>query len=571
MGKTISERLVEWLVAQGVERIYGIAGDSLNPVLQAISHEPRLRWMHVRHEETAAFAASADAQVSGRLAACCGSCGPGNLHLINGLYDARRSAAPVFALASHIATTNIGTDYFQETHPTHFFAECTEFCEYISCAQHADQIMGAALRSAIDAPGVGMVVLPGDTAATEAACADPVLPFSRHCAQLTPNEAEVAQLARLINQSSRVTFLCGAGCRGAHDELIALARRVGAPIAFTLRAKEIMEADNPLAVGMTGLIGWGDATRALHEAELVVLCGTDFPYRAFLPGHGRVAQVDHRAEALGRRIPICLGVHADVAPTVRMLLPLVQQDRGDEFLARSLSRHGKQLLRMQAAVRHVDEHASIRPEYLTRLVSDYAEPDAIFTVDTGTPVIWVARYVQAQLHRRIIGSFRHGSMACALAMAIGAKAAFTSRQVIAVCGDGGLSMLPGDLLTLLQERLSVKILVLNNSALDFVALEQELSDMPNVGTALRNTDYAALARGMGLVATRVEYPAELPGAVRSWLLAQGPALLDVVVDSSALALPPDTSFIPSLDFAHSPLPQADMRQELDPVRRCVIR
>ena len=571
MGKTISERLVEWLVEQGVERIYGIAGDSLNPVLQAISREPRLRWVHVRHEETAAFAASADAQVSGRVAACCGSCGPGNLHLINGLYDAHRSGAPVFALASHIATTNIGTDYFQETHPTHFFAECTQFRELITCAEHVDQIMGAALRSAINVPGVGMVVLPGDAAAAEAAQADPVQPFSLHCAQLTPCEPEVAQLARLINRSARVTFLCGAGCRGAREEIIALARRVEAPIAYTLRAKEILEADNPLAVGMTGLIGWGDATRALHEAELVVLWGTDFPYRAFLPMHGHVVQVDNRAEALGRRVPICLGIHADVAPTARMLLPLVQQDRGDEFLARSLSRHGKQILRLQSSIRCVDEQAPIRPEYLTRMVSDYAEPDAIFTVDTGTPVIWASRYVQALLHRRIIGSFKHGSMACALAMAVGAKAAFPSRQVIAFCGDGGLSMLPGDMLTLLQERLAVKILVLNNSALDFVALEQELAGMPNMGTVLRCTDYAALARGMGLVASRVEYPPELPGAVRSWLSAQGPALLDVVVDCSALALPPDTTFIPSLDFAHHPLPQTDPGKELDPVRRSIVR
>ncbi len=571
MSKTISERIVEWLVAQGVQRVYGIVGDSLNPVLQAISREPRLRWVHVRHEETAAFAASADAQVSGRIAACCGSCGPGNLHLINGLYDAHRSAAPVFALASHIATINIGTDYFQETHPSHFFAECTQFRELITCANHVDQIMGAALRSALNAPGVGMVVLPGDTAATVAAPAGSVQSFSLHCTQLTPCEPEVAQLARLINQYSRVAFLCGAGCRGARDEIIALARRVGAPIAYTLRAKEIMEADNPMAVGMTGLIGWGDATRALHEAELVVLWGTDFPYRSFLPMHGRVVQVDHQAKALGRRVPVCLGIHADVIPTARMLLPLVHRDRGDEFLARCLSRHGKQVLRLQSTVRHVDEQAPIRPEYLTRLVSDSAEPDAIFAVDTGTPVIWAARYILAQRHRRIIGSFKHGSMACALAMALGAKAAFPSRQVIALCGDGGLSMLPGDLLTLLQEGLAVKTLVFNNSSLDFVALEQELAGMPNIGTTLRSTDYAALARGMGLVATHVECPVELPAAVHSWLSAQGPALLDVAVDGSALALPPDTSFLSSLDFAHYPLPQDDPERELDPVRRTIVR
>lgn len=571
MGKTISERLVEWLVTQGVERVYGIAGDSLNPVLQAISHEPRLRWIHVRHEETAAFAASADAQMSGCLAVCCGSCGPGNLHLINGLYDASRSSAPVFALASHISTINIGTDFFQETHPTHIYAECTRYCELLTCAEHADQILGAALRCALDAPGVGMVVLPGDTAAADALHDTPIPSISLQRASLIPSEQEVAQLARLVNRSSRVTFLCGAGCAGAKGELITLARLIRAPIAYTLRAKDIMEADNPFAIGMSGLIGWGDASRAMHEAELLVLWGTDFPYRSYLPTHGHVVQVDRRAEALGRRVPICLGIHADVASTARMLLPLVQRDRGDEFLSRSLSRHGKELSRLQTHIRHVDEHAPIRPEFLTRLVSDLAEPDAVFTVDTGTPVIWAARYVQALTHRRIIGPFKHGSMACSLAMAIGAKSAYPSRQVIALCGDGGLSMLPGDLLTLLQESLAVKILVYNNSALDLVALEQQLTGSRQYGTSLRHTDYAALARSIGLAASRIEFPAELPGAVRAWLAARGPALLDVVVDTSALTLPPDPSHISSLSFAESLSPNIDPHAELEAVRRTCCR
>ena len=570
MEKTVSDCLVEMLAAQGVERLYGLVGDSLNPVLAALRRNGKIRWVSMRHEEAAAFAASADAQMSGKIAACCGSCGPGNMHLINGLYDAHRSAAPVLALASHIAIPNIGTDYFQETHPTDFFAECTQYRELIACPEHAAGIIGTAHRHALAGPGVGLVTLPGDVAAMPIGGHFYPRPLSARTSVCAPAEAEVAQMARLINDASRVAFLCGAGCAGAREELITLAKRIGAPIAYTLRAKEFMEPDNPFGVGMTGLLGWGDATRSLHEAELVILWGTDFPYAPFLPQHGSVVQVDTKAAALGRRVPLKLGIHGDVKLTVRYLLPMVQQDRGDEFLARCLSRHGKELTRMQAQLREAEEHIPIRPERLMRLVSDRAEPDAVFCIDTGTPVIWSARYLQAMPQRRIIGSFKHGSMACALPMSIGAKAAFPSRQVIAVCGDGGLSMLPGDLLTLLQEGLAVKVLVFNNSSLDFVALEQELGNMPHMGTTLRSTDYAAIARGMGLTAMRVRHPAELPDAVKSWLASQEPALLDVVVDTHALALPPNTDFIPSLNFAHPVLPNADPHHELDPVRRIIF-
>lgn len=340
-------------------------------------------------------------------------------------------------------------------------------------------------------------------------------------------------------------------------------------MAYTLRAKDVMEKDNPCAVGMTGLLGWGDATHALHEAEYIVLWGTDFPYASFLPSHGRVAQVDQETTALGRRAPIDLGIHADVGCTARQLLPLVQTARGDEFLSRSLTRHGKAVSRLQSYVREVDEEKPIRPEYVTRLLSDYAEPDAVFTVDTGTPVIWVARYLQAFGTRRLLGSFRHGSMACALAMAIGAKAAFPSRQVIALCGDGGLSMLPGDLLTLLQESLSVKVFVYNNSALDFVEMEQQVAGMRPMGTDLLPTDYARIARAMGMESWRVERPSDAPAAVKSWLAASGPALLDVAVDTHALALPPDISLLQALGFSKS-LGRSLVHGDLDLVKRVLF-
>lgn len=568
MSKTVSDQLVDMLAQEGVERIYGIVGDSLNPIMEALHEDKRIRWVNVRHEETAAFAASAEAQITGRMAACCGSCGPGNMHLINGLYDAHRSAAPVFALASHIPTISIGSDYFQETHPTRFFEECTRYCELVSQPPQAAHVVSSAMKAAVAASGVGMVVLPGDVAARTTDIQEPA-PVQVKRTRPEPAEADLAQLAELINRAARVTFFCGAGCAGAREELIALAQKVAAPIAYTMRAKDIMEADNPCAVGMSGLLGWGDATRAIHEAELVVMWGTDFPYASFLPGHGRVVQVDIRAEALGRRVPICLGICADVAHTAERLLPLVQADRGEEFLARCLSRHGKELARLQTHIRRVDEEAPIRPEYLTKLISDRAEPDAVFTVDTGTPVIWCARYIQALSKRRILGSFKHGSMACALAMAIGAKAACPSRQVVALCGDGGLSMLPGDILTLLQEGLSVKILVYNNSSLDFVALEQEIIGMPHMGTELRATNYADMARGMGMTAWRVESAHSLPEAIQSWLAAQEPALLDVAVDTHALALPPDTGMLQALGLTHA-LGARTLHYELDTLKRLLF-
>ena len=570
MSKTVSDQLVDALAAAGVERIYGIVGDSLNPVMEALREHEQLRWVGVRHEETAAFAASAEAQLSGRVAACCGSCGPGNMHLINGLYDAHRSCAPVFALASHIPTAAIGSDYFQETHPTNFFRECTRYCELASQAAQAPQVTLSALRAAVAGPGVGMAVLPGDVAAAPAADEKwQPAPPSPPDTLPEPGEAELRRMAGLINAAKRVTFFCGAGCAGAREELLELAKKVRAPIGYTLRAKDIMEADNPLGIGMSGLLGWGDATRALHEAELVVLWGTDFPYTSFLPEHGNVVQVDTRAEALGRRTRLCLAICADAAHTARRLLPLVHEDRGDEFLDRCLSRHGNEVTRLQCNVRYVDEGAPIRPEYLTRLVSDRAEPDAVFTVDTGTPVIWCARYVQGMPRRRILGSFKHGSMACALAMAIGAKAAAPARQVIALCGDGGLSMLPGDMLTLVQEGLAAKLLVYNNSSLDFVALEQEIIGMAHSGTALHPTNYADIARSMGLKAWRVQHAAELPSAVLSWLAAQGPALLDVVVDTHELALPPDTGMLQALGLTQA-LGARPVHHELDTLKRLLF-
>jgi len=568
--KTVSDDLVEMLFAAGIRRMYGLVGDSVNPVMEALHHCDKLRWIHVRHEETGALAACAEAQLTGKLAACCGSCGPGNMHLVNGLYDAHRSGAPVFALACHVPQSLIGRDYFQETHPTAFFAECTRYCELVSRPEQSGQVFGSAIRHALADKGVGMAVLPGDVAAMEIAGVCPAaFPGNPPQATLEPSADSICELAGRLNATDKVVFFCGEGCRGGREAVLRLAQRLRAPVAYTLRAKDFMERDNPNAIGMTGLLGWGDAPYAIHEAGLLVMWGTDFPFSCFLPEKGNVVQVDVRADVLGRRVPLCQAVVGDAGRVAALLLPLVGDKHNDEFLSRSLSRHGKKLSRLQAAASSAAETTPIRPEFVTRLVSDLAEPDAVFTVDTGTPVIWAARFLQAQGTRRIIGSYKHGSVPCALAMAIGAKATYPSRQVIALCDGGGLGMLLGDILTLLQEKLSVKIFVYNNSAPDVVAREQATASMPPKGTDWQPTDFAAIARVMGMEGFRLDTPAQAQETVRHWLSARGPALLDVAVDSYALAEPPNISVLQALGCVRQ-FGQRVLHHELDAVKHALF-
>ena len=571
MTRTVSDQLVEMLAAAGVRRIYGMAGDALHPLMEALQRDSRIRWVHVRHEETAAFAASAEAQLTGELAVCCGSCGPGNMHLINGLYDAARSGAPVLALAAHLPTLQIGTHCLHETHPTLFFRECTAYCELVSRPRQMPPELAEAMRTARARRGVGMLVLPGDVAsmpAVDDAALPPVLPPA--APQLQPAEPALRRMAAMLNASQRIAFLCGIGCAGAAAEVITLARHLQAPVAYTLRAKDLLEADNPNAVGMSGLLGWGAAVHAILQCEVLVLWGTDFPYADFLPRGTCVIQVDADAAALGRRVPLQLGVHASVQATARGLLPLLNPNRSDDFLAAMRTHHAREVAAISRPLRVVDESAPLRPELLTRLVSDHAEPDAVFTVDTGTPDIWCARYLQARGTQRILGSFNHGSMGCALAMGIGAKALHPARQVIALCGDGGISMLAGDLLTLLQEGLAVKILVYNNSELDYAALEQLRAGLSHpLGTALCSTSFAAVARAMGLRSWRISRVHEATPAIKEWLAAPGPALLDAAVDRHALPLPPGLTFMQSLGYCKS-LGEQSAHAALDTAKRLLF-
>ncbi|MFD9971337.1 pyruvate dehydrogenase [Streptomyces sp. NPDC059017] len=540
--QNVAEQFVDILVRAGVRRLYGVVGDSLNPVVDAIRRNSAIDWVQVRHEETAAFAAGAEAQISGRLAACAGSCGPGNLHLINGLYDAHRSMAPVLALASHIPSSEIGLGYFQETHPDQLFKECSHYCELISNPQQMPRLLQTAVQQAIGRSGVSVVALPGDIASRPAPekSIEHALVTSRPTVR--PGDAEIDALARMIDEADRVTLFCGSGTAGAHYEVMQFAERLKSPVGHALRGKEWIQYDNPYDVGMSGLLGYGAAYEATHECDLLILLGTDFPYNAFLPGDVRIAQVDIRPENLGRRSKLDLAVWGDVRETLRCLTPRVRLKNDRRFLDKMLKKHAEALEGViKAYTRKVDRHVPIHPEYVASVLDELAADDAVFTVDTGMCNVWAARYITPNGRRRIIGSFSHGSMANALPQAIGAQFVDRDRQVVSMSGDGGFTMLMGDLLTLRQHDLPVKIVLFNNSSLSMVELEMLVAGLPSYGTGNLNPDFAELARAAGMYGVRVEKPKQLAGALRDAFAHDGPALVDVVTDPNALSIPPRIS------------------------------
>lgn len=537
--QTVAEQLVDTLVRSGVRRLYGVVGDSLNPVVDAVRRTRNIDWVQVRHEETAAFAAGAEAQLTGVLAACAGSCGPGNLHLINGLYDAHRSMAPVLALASHIPSAEIGTSYFQETHPERLFVECSHYCELISNRDQLPRVLQTAIQHAIGRGGVSVVALPGDIAAQQVPeqAEEHALVTARPTVR--PSDGQIDQLVELVDQARRVTLFCGGGVAGAHEEVMAFAEKVKAPVGHALRGKEFIQYDNPFDVGMSGLLGYGAAYEATHECDLLMLLGTDFPYNAFLPDDVRIVQVDVRPEHLGRRSKLDLGVWGDVRETLRCLTPRVKEKSNRRFLDRMLRKHVDALEgKVHAYTRKVEKHTPIHPEYAAFLLDEEAADDAVFTVDTGMCNVWAARYLTPNGKRRVIGSFRHGSMANALPQAIGAQFLDRRRQVVSLSGDGGFTMLMGDFLTLVQYDLPVKVILFNNSSLGMVELEMMVGGLPAFGTGYRNPDFAAMAEAVGVHATRVEKPKELRRALRDALRHRGPALVDVVTDPNALSIPP---------------------------------
>ena len=538
--QTVAEQFVDVLVRAGVRRLYGVVGDSLNPVVDAVRRNRAIDWVHVRHEETAAFAAGAEAQLSGRLAACAGSCGPGNLHLINGLFDAHRSMAPVLALASHIPSGEIGTTYFQETHPDRLFLECSHYSELVSSAAQMPRVLNTAIQHAVGRGGVAVVTLPGDVAGHAA-----VSPGSTEHALVSgrpsvrPGDAEIDELARMVDGARKVTLFCGSGTAGSHDEVMAFAERIKAPVGHALRGKEWVQYDNPFDVGMSGLLGYGAAYEAMHECDLLILLGTDFPYNAFLPDDVAIVQIDVRPENLGRRSRLDMAVWGDVRETLRCLTPRVREKSDRSFLDRMLRKHAAALEGVvKAYTRKVDKHVPIHPEYVASVLDDVADADAVFTIDTGMCNVWAARYLTPNGKRRVIGSFSHGSMANALPQAIGAQFLDRRRQVVSMSGDGGFTMLMGDFLTLVQYDLPVKVVLFNNSSLGMVELEMMVEGLPAYGTANRNPDFAALAQAAGAYAVRVDKPKELRAALKDAFRHRGPALVDVVTDPHALSMPP---------------------------------
>jgi pyruvate dehydrogenase (quinone) len=547
MAKTAADFMAETLANAGVKRIYGVVGDSLNGFTDALRRAKTIQWMHMRHEEGAAFAAGAEAHLTGELAVCAGSCGPGNMHLINGLYDCHRSRVPVLAIAAHIPSTEIGIDYFQATHPEILFKDCSHYVELVSNPGQLSQILMRAIRAAVGKRGVAVVVLPGDVAlkATNAVVPEWIMPTQP---VISPNADEVARLAALLNGAARVTLFCGAGCAGAHAEVVALADRLKAPIVHTLRGKEYMEYDNPFDVGMTGLIGFASGYKAMKSCDALLILGADFPYRQFFPEDAKIAQIDVRPEALGNRCSLEVGVLGAVKETLRALTPQLAAKTDRRYLDLALADYKTARSDLDALAESKPSSTTIHPQYVTRLVSELAADDAIFTCDVGTPVAWTARYLKVNGKRRIVGSFNHGSMANAMLHAIGAQATFPGRQVVSFSGDGGFTMMMGDFLSLKQLGLPVKIIVLNNGTLGFVELEMKAGGFLDAGVNLDNPNFAAMADAVGVKGFRVEKPQQLEAAISAALKHDGPALVDVVSARQELIMPPTTTFEEARNF-----------------------
>ncbi|MCK3768487.1 ubiquinone-dependent pyruvate dehydrogenase [Microbacterium aerolatum] len=537
---TVAENIVRTLRANDIDRVYGIPGDSLNGFTDALRKDGTIRWLHVRHEESAAFAAAADAAITGEFAVVAGSCGPGNLHLINGLFDAQRSRVPVLAIAAHIPTSEIGTGYFQETHPQELFRECSVYVEYVADPVQMPRLLEIAMRTAIEERGVAVLVIPGEVALAEIKD-DRAAVIERARPVVVPSPSELEKAAQLLNAAKNVTILAGAGVEGAHDEVVALADKLGAPIVHALRGKEFIEYDNPFDVGMTGLLGFASGYRAMESADTLLVLGSDFPYAQFYPDDATTIQVDIRGSQLGRRHPLDLGLVGDVRATAEALLPRLAEKSDRSHVDDAVAHYRKTRAKLDELAVPAKGKNPIHPQYLARLLDESATDDAIFTADVGSPTVWAARYLTMNGRRRLIGSFTHGSMANALMHGIGAQAAQPDRQVVALAGDGGLAMMLGELITLTQNRLPVKTIVVNNSSLNFVELEMKAAGFVTYATDLENPNFAAVAEALGIFARRVERSEDLPDAVAEVLAHDGPALLDVVTERQELSMPPAIS------------------------------
>ncbi|WP_447868261.1 ubiquinone-dependent pyruvate dehydrogenase [Rahnella aceris] len=548
MKQSVAAYLAKTLEAAGVKRIWGVTGDSLNGLSDSLNRMGTIEWLGTRHEEVAAFAAGAEAQITGELAVCAGSCGPGNLHLINGLFDCHRNHVPVVAIAAHIPSSEIGSGYFQETHPTELFRECSHYCELISNPEQLPQVLAIAMRKAILNRGVSVIVLPGDVALKPApedakvSWYPPVLP------KVTPQPTELEKLAELLNGATNITMMCGSGCAGAHDEVIKLAETLKAPVVHALRGKEHIEWDNPYSVGMTGLIGFSSGYHAMLNADTLILLGTQFPYRAFYPTDAKIIQIDINPGSIGAHCHVDMALVGDIKSTLTALLPQLQVKNERKFLDKAL-KHYEEARKDLDGLATPNDKQPIHPQYLAQQISRFAAADAIFTCDVGTPTVWACRYLQMNGQRRLLGSFNHGSMANAMPQAIGAQAIDRSRQVVALCGDGGFAMLMGDFLTLAQQKLPVKIIIFNNSVLGFVAMEMKSGGYLTDGTELKNPDFAAIAEAAGIKGIRVEKSSDIDTALQDAFAYEGPVLIDVITATEELSMPPQIKFEQAKGFS----------------------
>jgi pyruvate dehydrogenase (quinone) len=547
--KQVAELLVETLALAGVKRIYGVAGDSLNGITDTIRRRDDIRWVPVRHEETAAFAAGAEAHLTGQLAVCAGSCGPGNLHLINGLYDAHRSRVPVLALAAQVPSRELGSGYFQETHPELLFRECSHYCELVSHPEQMPRVLEIAVQTAVARRGVAVVVLPGDIALQQAPVSQPRLRFALPTPCVRPSDEELDRLAQLLNGARKITILGGAGCAGAHAELMEVAGKLQAPIVHAMRGKECIEYDNPFDVGMTGLLGFASGYYAMMTCDTLLMLGTDFPYQQFYPEHATIVQIDLRGEQIGRRTKVDMGLVGDVQTTLAALSPRLTPKRDDGHLKDALQVYQRARQGLDDLATGEPGRRPIHPPYVARVLDQVAADDAIFACDVGTPTIWAARYLTMNGQRRLLGSFNHGSMANALPQAIGAQLSHPGRQVITLSGDGGLAMLLGDLLTLRQLQLPVKLVVFKNNALSFVELEMKAAGFLDFATDLHNPDFAKMADAAGLLGLRAETPEQVRPMLVQALEHDGPALVEVEVNRQELAMPPSIEWDQMMGFS----------------------
>lgn len=537
----MADQLVETLVNAGIKRIYAVTGDSLNEVNDAVRRNGQIQWVHVRHEEAGAYAAEAESELNG-IACCAGSSGPGHVHLINGLYDANRSNTPVLAIASTCATDEFGTEFFQETDTKKLFEDCSIFNEIATTTKQFPRMLQTALQHAYFKKGVAVLGLPGDIAespAVEGSTAPYLLPSD---SIFRPSDQQLRHFADILNNNTKITIYCGIGCKGAHDEVVSLAALLKAPIAYSFRGKFAVQYDNPWEIGMTGLLGLPAAYHAMHHSEVIVLLGTDFPYKAFMPTDAKIIQVDIRPERIGRRAKVDLGLAGSVKDTIEALLPLIKNKEDNSFLQTQLDRYAKVKEDLQIYVKDKGNTNAIAPEFVAATVDKIASNDTIFTVDTGMCCVWGARYLQAAPKREMLGSFSHGSMANALPQAIGAALARHNQPVVAFCGDGGISMLLGDLGTVAQYKLPIKIIVFDNRSLGMVKVEMQVAGIPDWQTDMQNPDFAKVAEAFGISSFSVKDPEALESTLQEAFATAGPVLVHVFTNPNALAMPPKIDF-----------------------------